>query len=494
MVHFGFVARRSRAGGLRTFSLARRWPILAAILIVSSGANAQPAPRRQLPSKPTARPTVLPEKRAKGAPPISAAPIAAPASAAPAVSEAASAAGRLIRNVRATDPETGISLAEVAALVVADGYLVLPLEFVSEVSLAKNAAHFYVDDSIGKVSQEVFLADLDLDAGLALFKGTAKIIPSLPTSRMRESAPAVQDVLTSVVALNTMRAGAKFLRSKQDVSTVRYQISIGSGGGSPSEASRVNYVFDRVGQLVAVAMGPERDGATWAASGRSVSLLVRRAGSSPAPASSAQGLEARHRQLLTWQDRWTQALNPSAKGLVTRFLECKPFSPVFEDLKLAAYVHRVEARACESRFALPMGAGYAAGVEVQMAEAFIKPAPAFERNRQRSLGQISAAFASNLFTQQERSTASVNQLTTADCQDNETTNTSGQRVVVRFCTAALKGQPGLNDTSIAVSTLDSAWRGPGSHAYLASARLRGFGQNQTRRILEAMIENQTEAK
>lgn len=395
---------------------------------------------------------------------------------------------KLVRVVRASDPDTGVLLADITALVVNEGYLLLPLEFVSDVALARNNVRFFLDEG-GKVSQEVFLTELDLDAGLALFKTSSKLTPSLSIGRVSEAAPQPNDSLISVSTMNVARPGGKFLKAKQDVSTTHFLFALASGPSTP----QVNYVFDRDGELVGVASGPEKNGAVWAASGRSVAALIRRAISSPAPASVA-GLEPRHRQLISWQDRWTQALNPSKKGIVTRFLDCRSHHASISDEKIASQVHRFEAKACDSRFSLPLGGGYEAGIQMQIGEAFIKPSPSFNQDRERSLASISEAFAAPLFSGLSRTTASVNLLTSSDCRDSQAINGSGQRVAVRFCTSALKGESGLNDTSISVASLDTSWRGAGAHAYVAAVRLKGFGQTQTRRILEAMIENPQEAK
>ena len=409
----------------------------------------------------------------------------APTEAAPKEASNASV-GKLVRNVRATDPLTGVVLGEVAGLAAADNYVLLPLVFVSDVSLSKANVHFFVDDEDGRVSQELVLSDLDLDAGIALFKAANRITPSLALNKIREALPVSQEALVSVTAPDVVIPGAKFLRSKKDVSALRFQIATGAA----LAANQADYIFDRSGNLVAVATGSSDGGGVWSGSSHSIMGLMKKR----SPANVASGLDARHRQLFAWQDRWAQALNPSKKGLSLRFMDCQAHNAKIVSEKIAGQVQKLEAKACESRFSLPLGGGYEAGIQVQLGEAFIKPSSSFERNREQSLAQLSGAFASTIFDDFSRSIASVNQFTTSDCKDSQVTNGSGQNVIVHYCTSALKGETGLNDTSISVSALDSSWRGTGSHAYLSAVRLKGFGEAQTRKVLEAMIENPQEAR
>ena len=448
-------------------------------LAAAQSSARKPAARAKAPSAPkkskTAKsPEKTPEKPARG---VASAPTGD-----------ASGVSRLVRNVRASDPASGVVLGNVTSLAVADNYLVLPLDFVSDVTLAKTNAKFYVDDLTGKVSQELSLIDLDLFAGIAVFKANNKIAPTLPASRLRENVPSPQEPLVSVSAVDITRGGAKFLRAKQDVSTIRYQIALGGVDHSPA-----SYVFDKTGSLVAIAAGNERDGGVWAGSARSLATLIRKR-SSPGPASTFQGMEPRRHQLFTWQDRWTQVMNPSKKGLSLRFLDCRPHHAMISEAGVARQLQRLEAKACESRFSMPLGGGYEAGVRIHMGEAFIKPSFQFSQNRDEALNQLAQAFSMDVFNDFSRSTASVNLLTAAECKETQAMNSSGQKVNVRFCTSALKGEAGLNDTSISVATLDPGWRGSGSHAYIAAVRLKGFGQTQTRRILEAMIEKPQEAR
>jgi hypothetical protein len=441
---------------------------------------ANPAPTAKQRAVSQGKPTVLPEKKPREV---------ASQSGGESGAEGATALSKFARTVRASDPDTGVHLADITALSIGDSYLLLPLEFVSDAALARNQVRFFLDDAAGKVSQEIFLSELDLDAGLALFKTTSKLSPSLAMGRVSESPPQMKDSFTAVSAINVARPGARFLKARQDVATTHYLFAM--AGSSP--AAQANYIFDRDGELVGVTSGHEKNGAAWAASGRSIAALIRRATTSPAPA-SVVGLEPRRRQLVSWQDRWTQALNPSKKGIITRFLDCRTHHATISDEKVAAQVHRFDAKACDSRFSLPLGAGYEAGIQMQIGEAFIKPSTQFERNRDQTLATISQAFAAPLFNDLSRSVASVNLMTSSECRDSQATNQTGQRVAVRFCTSALKGESGLNDTSISVASLDPTWRGAGAHAFIAAVRLKGFGQMQTRRILEAMIENPQEAK
>jgi hypothetical protein len=377
------------------------------------------------------------------------------------------------RTLRALDPKKGTPVGEILALALKGDFVIAPLEFVSDVWLANGQVRFFAD------RQEVTVVDLDLAANLALLSARENLGPAMEISRIRAEAPTIDENLYSLSVRDWVSPGAKFLRAKQDVSAVRYQLSLPGGERQPA-----SYVFDSGGYLVAIAStertGPSGKAESWAGSSRSLlEIITRQAG--PKPASAVPGIESRRTQLSTWQERWTQALAPSQQGYAMRFLECRPHHVSVTDPDLGDRIHRFHAKRCESRFSLPLGGGYSAGIELLLGETILKPSakPGSDAD-----DQLAEAFSQELFADFNRQTTMVNLLTTSDCRDSRVRNKQGQEVAVRFCTAALKNETFLNDTVIVVLSKESATR-----AFLSAARLKAFGQVQTKRILESLIEN-----
>jgi hypothetical protein len=384
-----------------------------------------------------------------------------------------SAAPSWTRNLRALDVKKGSPVGEVMALALKGDFVIVPLDFISDVWLANGQVRFFAD------RQEVTLVDLDLAANLALLSTKESLGPAMDISRIRAEVPSVNENLYALSIPDWVSPGAKFLRAKQDVSAIRYQLSLGGG-----ERLSASYVFDSGGNLVAIASaerpGPSGKAETWAGSSRSLlDLITRQAG--PKPASAVPGIEQRRMQLTTWQERWTQALSPSQKGYAMRFLECRPHHVSVSDPDLSDRIHRIHAKRCESRFSLPLGGGYLAGIELLQGETILKPAtkPGSDAD-----DQLAEAFSQELFSEFKRQTSMVNLLTTPECRESRLRNRQGQEVSVRFCTAALKNETFLNDTVIVVLGKESATR-----ALMSAVRLKAFGQVQTKRILESLIEN-----
>ena len=373
------------------------------------------------------------------------------------------------RTVRAADASNSPIFAETLALAMDAQFLLVPLDFVSDMWLVRGNIRFFVADPV----QEARLVDLDLVAGLALLRVEQPLIPSFMRSALRVDTPSAQETLLEIAGRDWVRSGAKLLRARSDGQNVRFQIGFGSSGsGAP------RYVTDRAGRLVAVVSGQEKGETAWGGSARSVYELLRRQ-DTPKPASIA-GLEQRRQQMFVWQDRWSKTFSPANKQLSLGALECRPHLVTVSDKNAAEQVKKVRALSCQDRMPVALGGGYKAGIQLIASEVTLRSVS----NDMEHVSRIAELIGSETFNDHDKTTGNLNLMTTADCQDTQVVNGQGQAVRVRYCTSALKNEAGLNDTSVVLTSLED-----GTRAFVAVARLKGFSQGNTRRILEALVEN-----
>jgi len=321
------------------------------------------------------------------------------------------------------------------------------------------------------VNQDLMLADVDLTANLALLKAGETVLPTLNRGSIRLEPPRQDESLLVMSARDSLRPGAHFVQAKGDGVSWRYQIAMNTG-----DHSNVRYILDRAGQLVAVASLFEGGEAKWAAPSRAVFDLLRRQ-DGPRPASNSAPYQ-RRTQLFYSQRRWTDGLVPAPNAVSLQTMDCQTRLSSIAERDLASQVKSLHSLDCEGKFPLPVVTGYSAGLKVSMGDAVLRSAD--DENGRKLLRSVSNEF----FADQEKASSYVNLMTVPECRDDAVANPGGGQLLVRFCTSGLKFEPGLADTAIAVGSLDSNAR-----AHYALARLKGFDQENSRKILKALIEN-----
>jgi hypothetical protein len=149
-----------------------------------------------------------------------------------------------------------------------------------------------------------------------------------------------------------------------------------------------------------------------------------------------------------------------------------------QDNVLAGDIQSVRSQICETSSPLELGAGYKTGASLTTNEVTFRGQPSTSRDR------IAQELAASAFLDHEKSASIVNFMTPPDCQENVVQNLGRDSVKVRFCTSALKLEPSLGDTVFSVAALD-----PSGHEFVTVGRLKGFNQTNTKRVMEAVIEN-----
>ena len=420
------------------------------------------------------RPTA--KTAAHHAAPVPRATVAAPKTRGP--SDAFLAIPSYLQTVEVATTPGGNRLGQSISLAVRDQYLLLPLDFVLSAGIARSDIHFYVGSTL-----EAHLVDLDLSANLALMRVDQPLPSTLPQTQIRTSLPMAGELLAFVDVKDSLRGGPRFLGTIRDGDNIRYQIL------TNQETKTGGFLFDRAGRLVSVvpAAAKSREGLaaddkdnlrTWSSSTQAIFEILRRQ-ETPKPA-SASGLEDKHRQLLSWQERWAQSLVSAPHMLSTGQLDCHSQIANLTDESIASQIRQMNAMDCETKTILPLGGKYTAGLELKSGHITLRGAAMSDQDTL----QLAKTFASGFFAELEQSSKQVNLLTTEQCHESKVTTQQGRPVQVKFCTSALKADQGLNDTVIAVSGTDTS-----SHAYVVAAHLRGFDQSNTKKVMDALIEN-----
>jgi hypothetical protein len=375
------------------------------------------------------------------------------------------AASGWTRIVRATDSDAGTYYAETLGLVIDSQYVIVPWTFISDVWLSRAGSKFMVEGS----QKEAVLVDIDLVANVALLRASEPTVPTFYRTEIRLDVPIPDEPLLVVSSRNWLRGGAKFLKTKTDGLFLRYQIAFGA-----NDPSSVRYVFDKAGRFIAMSSGASSGEDIWSAPSRTVYELIRKQ-SGPRPASVG---DQRRAQLYYWQDRWAKTLVPVRTALSVQSLDCQTRLTSVPDRELAAQIKNVRSLDCGEKLTLPVGGGYSAGVRLSTGDGTLRSSSPDLNNR------FAEAVSREIFADYNRTASLVNLFTVPECRDNEVVNQQGQSVYVKFCTSALKFEFGLADTAIVVSTLDQS-----NHANFSVARLKGFDQKNTKRILESLVEN-----
>jgi hypothetical protein len=381
-----------------------------------------------------------------------------------------------VKNVQvSTGPGTG-RLDESVGLTIDNQYLLMPLDFVLGAWLSRSDLHFFVDES-----HEARVVDLDLGNNLALLHVDQPMLGSISRSQIRNDIPAAGEPLAVVDVKDSLRSGPRFVASVRDGDSIRYEI-VTSGAFKNG-----GFLFDRSGRLVSVVPAASTqkslgegngNGKAWASSTQSIFEILHRQ-DTPKPA-SLSGVDERHKQLVTWQEHWAQSLVPTKQLISTQKLDCHNRIASISEQSVASQIRQMNAMGCEARTSIPLGGNYSAGFELKTGNIVLRE-PSLSDPQTLLLAKT---YAADYFSDLEQSSKSVNLMTNQECQENKVTNKQGHAVQIKFCTSALKTDQGLNDTVIAVSSVDS-----GSHAYVVAAHLKGFDQGNTKKVMEAMIEN-----
>lgn len=346
--------------------------------------------------------------------------------------------------------------AETLVLAVDGQYVVVPWKFISDTAMTNPNVRLIVDN------QDARLIDIDIASNVALLRTDQPLLPCLYRSQIRQTAPNSEEPLFAMTTRTQLSPDARFLTSKTDGQSQRYVIK--------AKEDQAQYFFDRSGNLVAMGSGPG------ASSSRAVYDLLRKQ-DGPQPA-SVSGRDQRRRQLYGLQDHWTQIIGPAKTTFSLSQLDCKPEIATVMDQHLAGKIHDAKLVSCENRISAPVESDYQAGVEVISGDITMR-APASDSD-----SKWSQAFGTDFFSDLNRDAAKVNLMTVPECHESSVTNSHSQQVQVKFCTSALKVEPGLNDTAVFLSTTDMT-----SHTHVVMARLRGFAANNTHRIVESLVEN-----
>jgi hypothetical protein len=187
-------------------------------------------------------------------------------------------------------------------------------------------------------------------------------------------------------------------------------------------------------------------------------------------------------QLVEWQDGLMKSIFPRADGRVDwHGFDCHAELAKINDATVAPLIKSIKTMRCSVGSEIQLGGEYSAGVEFMSGTAQINDVP---RQPSSIAPIVTSALGADAFQNLTQVSATVNRMTTPDCSQNDVINKHGLAVHVRFCTAALKSEVGLNDTAVIVSSLSGR-----STLEFWSARLKGFNQVNSRRVIESMIDN-----
>lgn len=367
------------------------------------------------------------------------------------------------------------------ALAVNDSYIVTSADFVSEAWTNSGDVKFFVQDS----TQALALVGFDLGSNLAIFSTGlgSHMDHTLPLQRIRVESAVTGEDYTSL-GFSGLIGGARRLRPVQDLTFVRERfelpasvaLSAGSGGGG------VQFLFDKAGRwLGSVSLLDQRAGSRKfdVTSANQAAELIRQLEQHPPQALPSSVLRT---QAASWQERWTNTFFESAKkGLALRTLECEAEALHVDDQKLAGELVRTRLVRCNNAMPVTLTRDYAMGVELVTGEVTyssdVKTFLAHDTSPTTVFSPVST---------RQRSPASINVMTGAECEKSDVTNSHGHHMHVRFCTSALKNAAGLNDTTLTVVSSDT-----GVTSTLHSLHLRGFEPKNTKRFMEWLIETET---
>jgi hypothetical protein len=387
----------------------------------------------------------------------------------------------MIREVRASTANSDISLGTAPGLVVDGGFVLIPLDFVSDLHLAAHEVHFYTTQT---PAQEIHLASIDLLANIAIFKLQAPLSPFLPIQKLRSDWPSETEALMLFKSSDTKPQSVIRL---SDPTAERISGYFKFDLGRSQLESAAGYIFDHNGSLVGITSASEIDGPkNWglAAPARSIWNLLKAAHETPLAANSSldMALNRRHEQLMRWQAGWLKVLTGRLNEAVdVRYLQCEAKLLHLSDPLVASNVSTSDVTDCSNGHGLVLGAGYTAGVEVQRGQIQLSNS---DRQPSSVMPSLTGAVVGDTFGDLARAAETVNRLSPPDCKQDDIINLKGDPVHVRFCTSALKEEPGLNDTAMVASTVDDRHK-----LSFVIVRLKAFDLTSSRKILNSLIEN-----
>ncbi len=368
------------------------------------------------------------------------------------------------------------------ALAVDDSYVVTSADFVSEAWTNSGEVKFFVPDS----TQALALVGFDLGSNIAIFTTGlgSHMAHTLPLQRIRVDSAVNGEDYTSL-GFSGLIGGARRLRQIQDLTFLRERFelpaSVALGGGSTG----VQFLFDKTGRwLGSVSLLDQRDSRKFdVTSANQVVGMIRQLEQRPPQALPSSVLQA---QAASWQERWTNTFFETVKkGFTLRSLDCEAEALHVDDQKLAAELVRTRLVRCGNTMPVALTRDYSMGVE------FVTGEVSFRDDVKSFLSHdMSGTTVFSLFSARpgslQRSPASINVMTGAECEKTDVTNSHGHHLNVRFCTSALKNVTGLNDTMVTVISTDT-----GQKSTLHSLHLRGFEAKNTKRFMEWLIETET---
>lgn len=181
------------------------------------------------------------------------------------------------------------------------------------------------------------------------------------------------------------------------------------------------------------------------------------------------------------QERWTTSFFQAAKkGTPTAGLDCNAEAVRVDDPVVAAELVRTKLVRCHDPYSVPLTSEYSIGLDFLAGEVSFVNSVTSYLAADNSKTTVFAPQASS-----ERSIASVNLLTSPECEKSDAVNKRGTHMNVRFCTAALKSAPGLSDSTMTVVSTDS-----GSHSSVRSLRLHGFDAKNSKKFLQWLIDTE----
>lgn len=376
-----------------------------------------------------------------------------------------------VHTIRLVGNDPGADLGETSALAVDNQYLIVPLHFISSARLAHDNLRLFVDSS----TTEARVVELDLKSNLALLKTAQMVSPSLTRSQLRFELPGHREPLNAASSPDRAVSSARFSELRQQGQRPLLGIEIES-------RPRKNpiFFFDQFGRLMGVASKPESDKMVWATSTLTVWDLLKRQ-QDRQPSSVAEPAVDRKRQLNFWQDQWTkEALSSNGGPMGFAQLNCRPHLLEIKNKKVAAQMKRVNARHCTNKAPIQLHDTYTAGLEMLVGDYDLLPG-----------GEISASEATvpetlsaDYFADHEKTAGYVNLLTPEDCHLQTVTNQRGFPVYVRYCTSAIRSEPGFNDTVVSLVGTQPSTRNP-----FAIIRLRGFSQVNTKAFISKIAES-----
>lgn len=149
-------------------------------------------------------------------------------------------------------------------------------------------------------------------------------------------------------------------------------------------------------------------------------------------------------QAAALQDRWTTAFfDATKKGSSVHGLDCGAESLHVDDLSVAAELVRTKLVHCHDTNAVSITRDYAMGFD------FLAGDVSFVNNVKAYLAADTTK--TTVFSSQalgDRAIASINLLTSPECERSDVLNKQGRHMHVRFCTSALKNSIGLSDTTM----------------------------------------------